>query len=169
MLFMLAGSVAAASYRCPSPLSAATVACTFASIGGTTTYTAVVTAQTTGSVMAGSAVALFVTLDGEACNENFGIPVPVAGGATSATVTGRCTFDVPSDRLVNLVAVAQSQNGSPAFISLEANSIAFVTDAILTVATSGSGTITSLDGRIDCGLDCSESYAANTTVTLFAN
>jgi hypothetical protein len=32
----------------------------------------------------------------------------------------------------------------------------------------GSGTITSIDGRINCGADCDENYASTTTVDLRA-
>jgi hypothetical protein len=122
-----------------------------------------------GSAAAGSGIALFMSLDGVACNENSGVAVPVGPSQSTATVTGTCTFDVQSDRIVQFLAVAQSQNATPAFISLVANSIAFVPDSILSVSTVGSGTVTSFDGRINCGIDCTESYSANASVTLAAN
>jgi hypothetical protein len=44
-------------------------------------------------------------------------------------------------------------------------------NTVMTLSTikngTGSGNITSRDGKIDCGLDCSEDYANNTTLTLY--
>jgi hypothetical protein len=40
------------------------------------------------------------------------------------------------------------------YINLIANSVAFVPDFQLAVATVGSGTVSSVDGGIDCGADC---------------
>ena len=39
----------------------------------------------------------------------------------------------------------------------------------VTVSTSGTGTVTSSAGGIDCGIDCSEAYPSGTTITLTAN
>ena len=169
LLFAVAGFASAAPYHCPPPSSAATVACTFASIGGTTTYVVSVSASASGSAQAGAGIAVFVTVDGQQCNNDYGVKVPVVDPNTSVTVEGGCTFDVPSTRLVNLIATAQSQNASPVSISLTATSIAFVPDVILTVFTTGYGSVTSSDARIDCGFDCYESYLPNSTVRLFAN
>ncbi|MEO7762272.1 MAG: hypothetical protein ABIS68_10220 [Casimicrobiaceae bacterium] len=168
MFLMLSGVAGAAKYPCPPPLSEASVACTLASPGGTTTYTASVTASANGSSEVGSAIALFMTLDGSACNDNFNVPVLIAPSALSVNVSGTCTFEVTSDRLVNLFAFAQSQNSTSASISLVVTSVAFVPDSILTVSRVGSGSVASSDNRINCGFDCWESYAFNSTVTLFA-
>lgn len=48
--------------------------------------------------------------------------------------------------------------------------VASATADTLTVgkAGSGTGTVTSIDGNISCGADCSNSYAAGTAITLFA-
>jgi hypothetical protein len=168
-VFLVSAGAWGAQFHCPAPQSAATVACTFSSIGGTTTFVATVSASANGSASQGSAIALFVTLDGAACNNNYGVSVPVVAPRTSVTLTEDCTFDVPSNRVVNLVAYAQSQNATPAAISLSAVSVAFVPDPILTVDKVGEGSIVSADGRIDCGVDCWESYSLNATTTLFAD
>jgi hypothetical protein len=161
---------AEAAYTCPAPVSASELYCTFASVEGTTTYRATVTAAASGSAQANSGLALFMTLDGSPCNlDNYGIATPVTGSSTTVTVTGFCEFSVTSDRLVAFAASAQSQNASPQFISVKVAIEAFVPDSILTVARQGNGTITSLDGRIDCGPHCAESYAADSAVTLAAN
>jgi hypothetical protein len=173
LLAVLCSFVAAsaeAAYTCPAPVSASEVYCTFASTGGTTTYRATVTAAASGSAQAGSGLALFMTLDGSPCNlDNYGIATPISGSSTTVTVTGFCEFDITSDRIAAFAASAQSQNASPQFISVKVAIEAFAPDNTLVVATQGSGTVTSLDGRVNCGPDCFESYAANSAVTLAAN
>ena len=167
ILFVLSGS-AWGQFNCPAPGSAGELECTYGSILGTTTYTATVTASASGSAAAGTALLLEMHLDGSPCNfDNYGIPVPITGTQSSVTVVGMCTFDVTSDRLVRLTANAGT-NGHMDFIGLTTTIDAFVPDSYLTVSRVGSGTVTTADNRINCGLDCTESYTANMPVTLTA-
>ena len=165
LLCCIAGLATAAPYSCPPSLSPSQVGCTFTSTGGTTTYTAKVSAQATGSAQANSQIVLQVSLDALTCFSNFDAPVPIS---TTANVNGSCTFDVTSKRPVDLVAVAQYFNATPTYISLVATSIAFVSDYSLFVSIVGDGTVSSPDGGIRCGSDCSESYSPATNVTLSA-
>jgi uncharacterized repeat protein (TIGR02543 family) len=167
ILFVLSGS-AWGQFNCPAPPSPSEVACTYGSISGTTTYTATVTAGASGSAAANTSLSLYVLLDGSACNlDNYGIPMPVLSSPGSVNVEGKCTFDVTSDKTVRLTAFSAT-NGTPNFISVATTIDAFVPDAFLTVSRVGSGTVTTADNRINCGLDCTESYAANSLVTLTA-
>ena len=167
LLLVLSGSAWGAT-NCPAPTSISEVACTYGSIGGTTTYTATVTANASGSAAANTALSLFMMLDGSPCNfDNYGIPVPVLTTPGSVTVVGKCTFDVTSDRIVRLTA-SYAANGTGNFISLETKIDAFVPDSILIVSRVGSGTVTTVDNRINCGFDCTESFTANAPVTLTA-
>lgn len=165
VLFGMAAGASAAPYSCPPSLGPSQVGCTFTSTGGTTTYTANVSAQATGSAQAGSLIALEVSLDALPCFSNFDAPVRIL---TTANVNGSCTFDVSSKHPVDLIAVAQYYNATPTYIALVANSIAFVPDNFLSVTIAGDGTVVSTDGGISCGSDCSESYSPATNVTLSA-
>ena len=166
LLCCIAGLVTAAPYSCPPSLSPSQVGCTFTSTGGTTTYKANVSAQAIRRLPEGnSLIVLQVSLDALPCFSNFDAPVPIT---TTANVNGSCTFDVTSKRPVDLVAVAQYFNATPTYIQLVAMSVAFVPDFSLFVSIIGDGTVSSLDGGISCGSDCSESYSPATNVTLSA-
>ncbi|MBK9605929.1 MAG: hypothetical protein IPO58_05660 [Betaproteobacteria bacterium] len=169
VLFVVAGASRAAPYQCPPPLGPSQVGCTFVSPGGTTTFTANAAAQITGTAGSGSALQLNMSLDALPCNSNSGVWVPVSGSSSTLTVNGTCTFDVTSRRPVDLLVVAPNYNATAMYINLIANSVAFVPDFQLAVATVGSGTVSSVDGGIDCGADCVESYSPGATVTLTAN
>src|SRR5689334_23742518 len=104
-LCWLVAAAAEAASSCPAPVSASELYCTLSSAGGTTTYRATVTAAASGSALASSALALFMTLDGSPCNhDNYGIATPITGSSTTVTVQGFCEFDVTSDRPVLLAA-----------------------------------------------------------------
>ena len=149
VLFGIAAVASAAPYSCPPSLGPSQVGCTFTSTGGTTTYTANVSAQATRKLPEGnSLIVLQVSLDALPCFSNFDAPVPIS---TTANVNGSCTFDVTSKRPVDLVAVAQYFNATPTYISLVATSIAFVSDYSLVVSIVGDGTVSSPDGGISCG------------------
>ena len=168
VLLGIAALASAAPYTCPPSLGPSQIGCTFTSTGGTTTYTASVSAQATRPpppAPPASYIALQVSLDALPCFSNFDAPVPIA---TTANVNASCTFDVTSKHPVDLVAVAQYFNATPTYIALVANSVAFVPDFSLAVATVGDGSVTSADGGISCGSDCQESYPRATTVTLSA-
>ena len=168
VLLGIAAIASAAPYSCPPSLGPSQLGCTFTSTGGTTTYTANVSAQATRGGLkppASSFIGLQVSLDALTCFSNFDTPVPIV---TTANANGSCTFEVSSKRPVDLIAVAQYFNATPTYIALVANSVAFVPDNSLSVAIVGAGTVTSSDGGINCGSDCSESYSPATTVTLSA-
>ena len=170
VLLLVAGAAGAAPYSCPPPLSPSQVGCTFKSVGGTTTFTANVSAQVVGNRGAGSAVALYMSLDALPCNSNAGEAVFATSTFDAGlTINGTCTFDVPSTKAVELVAVAPYYNATPAYIALAASSIAFTPDFQLAVSTVGGGTVSAADGTIDCGADCAESYSPGKVVTLSAN
>ena len=165
-LFSLAGTGFAAPYACPPPLNDSTVACTFASPGGTTTFVVNVTASASANELADASLSLDMTLDTQPCDSRPTIIIPPT---TSGQVSGSCRFSVTSRRPVTLLALAQSRNALEAAITLEATSVAFVPEYALTVSTVGNGTVASTDGRVNCGYDCAVVYAADTRVTLTAS
>jgi hypothetical protein len=166
VLLTIAGVVSAAPYACPPAVTPSLLACTFTSHGGTTTYKVLFSNMATRTNPDfGALMALQVNLDSIPCFNNFFDAVQVF---TSANVNGSCTFDVTSKRPVELVASGVYQNATPVNITLSAESIAFVPDRNLAVSTTGNGTVTSADGTINCGSDCTETYSASTTVTLTA-
>ena len=175
LLFAIASVASAAPYECPAPVSTSALGCTFRSVGGTTTYTASIGLQGRGNAETGSLMALEIDLDSEPCFSNFFDPVTfrstgnqntLALGGTSAS----CTFEVTSKRPVELIAFGIFFNALPVYIQMSAFSVAFVPDVHLDVLATGNGvgTITSSDGTISCGSDCSESYSPATQVTLTA-
>lgn len=170
VLFLIAGVSCAAPYPCPPSIGASLVGCTFKSVGGTTTFTANVSAQIIGSSQAGSSVGLNMSLDALPCNINSGLQFAITNPVDSAlNVNDSCTFDVTSTRPVELLAVAPFYNATPSYIALVATSVAFVPDFHLAVSTLGSGTVTSSEGSINCGAICSGSYSPATMITLSAN
>lgn len=173
LLLGIAGFASAAPYSCPAPLGPSVAGCTFISHGGTTTYKANVSLQAMGSMRLGAVMALQVNLDSMPCFDDFFDPVFLGTESNLDLVTAKginasCIFDVTSKRPVELVANGVYFNATPTDISLVASSIAFVPDLHLDVSMVGQGTITSSDGTINCGADCSETYATATTLTLTA-
>jgi hypothetical protein len=175
LFLVFANAAEAAPYQCPPPLAPSALGCTFRSAGGTTTFTATVSAQAMGRAVDGALLAMEINLDSQPCFSNLNSPTtfrPTVDPTviTGASVNGTCTFDVSSKRPVELTGVSQVFNATQTSISIGASSIAFVPDFHLDVAATGngSGTIDSSDGGIHCGSDCSESYSPATTITLTA-
>ena len=165
-LFAFAGTSIAAPYPCPPALNDSTVACTFASPGGTTTFEVNVTANASANELTNAFLSLDMTLDTQPCDSRPTIIIPPS---TSGTLSGSCRFTVTSARPVTLLALAQSQDTLEASITLEATSVAFVPEYALTVSTVGNGTVASTDGRVNCGYDCAVVYTADTRITLLAS
>jgi hypothetical protein len=175
LLFAIASAAGAAPYACPAPASPSALGCTFRSVGGTTTFTAGVGAFALGNAQSGSLLALEIDVDSQPCFNNFNDPVTFQETSgdkilASSSTSGICTFQVTSKRPVELVAVSGVFNAIPTFIQINAFSVAFAPDFHLDVSATGNGvgTITSSDGAINCGSDCSETYLPAATVTLSA-
>jgi uncharacterized repeat protein (TIGR02543 family) len=188
VLLGIAGSASSAVYPCPAALSPSAIACTLTSPGGTTTFVVNASAQITG--FDGKAgVVLEMTANNVPCNANYDVPLVVSNAAhpdirTTASINGTCTVDVTSRQPVSIVVVAPSFDIGPLpapeppdfkdwhvhaiSTTLAANSVAFLPDTFLSVATVGNGTVFSSDSGIGCGSDCTESYSPGTTVTLTA-
>jgi len=146
------------------------IECTLTSIGGTTTFEIQATA-TASALGTDSSITLYMTLDGQACNSQFGDEShrrkPGVNGVLEVIDT--CTFDVTSDHPVLLVVTTVLFHTSGGAIGLAANELAYVPDAYLQVSRVGSGTVQSTDGRIACGFDCTEPYPPTAFVTLQAS
>ena len=178
VLLVIAGSASSAVYPCPAALSPSAIGCTLTSPGGTTTFVVNASAQIYGSAADGAAVALEMTQDNLPCNSNYGVAVfaqpAVSGGVAhpevkvATSVNGTCTFDVTSKHPVQFLAVAPNFGATATSITMTANSVAFLPDTFLSVATVGNGSVFSNDSGISCGADCTESYPPATTVTLTA-
>jgi subtilisin family serine protease len=111
-----------------------------------------------------------------------------AGGVVTSTPAGidcgsDCTEPYPGGTTVTLSATpaaghafggwsgACAGQGDPCTVTMSADqqvSASFVSLFTLTVATAGSGAVTSSPAGISCGADCSESYVSGTAVTLTA-
>ena len=173
VLLCLCGLASAAPYTCPPAFNASQLGCTFVSHGGTTTFKANFSLQATGSTNLNSIMALEVSVGGVPCFSNFFSPVAIGNPGrpdliVTANVNASCTFDVSSKQPVEVVAVGIYYNATPTYIAVNAESIGFVPDRHLDVFTVGVGTVASSDGAINCGSDCSQTYAAPATVTLTA-
>ena len=166
VLVGIAGVSFAAPYTCPPSVNASVVACTFSSPGGTTTYTASVTAEASANKGTNASLSLLLSLDTEPCDSIPTVQIPVT---TLGQISGRCRFVVTSARPVTFLAVSQSPGATATFITLDAQSIAFVPEFLLTVTTVGDGTVTSTDGRVNCGYSCLVVYGVTARVTLTAN
>ena len=166
VLFGIAGVSLAAPYTCPPSLNASVVACTFNSPGGTTIYTASVTAEASANKGTNALLSLLLSLDTVPCDSIPAIVIPIN---TLGQISGQCRFVVTSTRPVTFLAVTQSPNATATFITLEAQSIAFVPEFLLAVTTVGDGTVTSADGRVNCGYSCQVVYGVTTRVTLTAS
>ncbi len=166
LLFAIAGANFAAPYACPPPVSGAVVACSFASPGGTTAFTASVTAEGFANKGGDASLSMQLSLDALPCNATPVIAIP---SDTSGQVSASCSFTVTSARPVTFVAVSDTPGGSGSRITLDAQITAFVPEYALAVNTSGNGTLASADGRIVCGSVCLAAYDLNARVALSAN
>jgi hypothetical protein len=168
LVLLFALTDAAWGVACSGPAGPSHVECTLSSVGGTTTYMA----KATGTALANdaaSSLSLMMTADGVPCNDNYGSDVVAGLAATTIKVEGICVVDVPSDRTVQIVATTVAYLSDSTSLGVEITLLNYVPDSPLQVARVGSGTVSSLDGRIACGLDCTELYPAASTVTLAAN
>ncbi|WP_168204055.1 InlB B-repeat-containing protein [Aliikangiella coralliicola] len=128
--------------------------------GGTTQYTLTVTVSGSGSVASDDS-----GIDcGSDCSQAYNSGIMVALTATPAAGysfsgwSGACTG-------TSTCQVTMSQNQAvTATFTQDTQPV----DYTLTVNNSGGGTVTSQPTGIDCGSDCTESYAENTDVTLTA-
>ena len=108
----------------------------------------------------GGSLAYAGYLGGSGADEGRGIAVDGAGAAyvTGRTDSTEATFPVTGGPDL-------SYNGNfDAFVA----KVGLVQDLTVSKAGGGSGTVTSAPAGIDCGLDCTESYAHGTSVTLTA-
>jgi hypothetical protein len=99
-----------------------------------------------------------------------GLPVSYAVTAGPATVNGS-TLTITG---TGSITVQATQAGNANYSAATPVSDSFTvnqapTNYMLTVSTSGSGTVTSTDGYINCGSSCTHSYASSTSVTLNAS
>ena len=96
-----------------------------------------------------------------------GVPITGANGTTyntGATSVGNDNGAVYSVEVTNLAGTTQSTNATLT-VTLTAPTTAALT---VTITPAGSGTVTSAPAGIDCGADCTETYAFNTVVSLTA-